>query len=94
MKLAYKYTIFFYIFHIILNVLMIMIIFGWTAFGGSNSMNWIQKGITYFFTFPGLNLGLNENHFFIYLLLNALFWSVVFYGALVMFQTLRFKNKM
>ena len=42
-----------------LDLASILIVFAWKSFGGSESMTFLQKAITFFFTFPS-NLILNN----------------------------------
>lgn len=84
-----KKALIFSIIYFVVNVMTILILFAWTSFGGRESMNLFQKIIGVFFSFPGLELGLNKNHFFIYLLVNTVFWSIMFYSVLLLIEKIR-----
>ncbi|MEM9859203.1 MAG: hypothetical protein AAF843_17720 [Bacteroidota bacterium] len=88
-----KRTLIFSIVYFVFNVLTILLLFAWTSFGGRESMNLFQKIITVFFSFPGLELGLNQSNFFLYLLVNTIFWSTVFYVVLVLIKKIRNQKK-
>ena len=71
-----KYGVIFFIAHILLNLFGSIIFYSWTAFGGRNSINIIQKMILFFFESPSKYLGLDS--LIIEVSINALFWSIVF----------------
>lgn len=76
MKLDYKHGIIFFIIYVIASFASAMLLYSWTAFGGANSINIIQKGILFFFDFPSRYLEMNAA--ILGVLTNALFWSLFF----------------
>lgn len=71
-----KKTVIFIIVYIILSILLAFVIFGWNAFGGSNSTNFVQKAITFFFTFPAYLKLFEKGGLFTTLFVNAFFFGV------------------
>lgn len=81
-----KKTLIFAVIYVVLSIVGIIFIFAWNSFGGSNSTNYFQKAVTFFFSFPANTLGLNQLHFVFQLLINATFWSLVFFIILYIKQ--------
>ena len=86
MKLVDKYGIIFFVAYTILNFVSTMVLYSWTAFGGRNSMNFFQKAIFFFFNFPSGYLKIES--MVLGILINALFWSVVFLICRLLFKSL------
>lgn len=78
MKNYFKIFAVFVLVHVISHLCMLLIIFSWTSWGGAKNMNWVQSAIVTFYSFPGLQLQLNQNYPILYLLINGSFWGVVF----------------
>ena len=84
-----KKVLIFGVVYLILNVLSVFLIFSWNAFGGSRSTNFLQKAITFFFSFPGSLDIFKQTHVIIALLINAIFWSAIFFAILFITNKLR-----
>lgn len=89
MKLNYKYGAIFLAIYLITSFISTMLLYSWTAFGGGNSMNIIQKIIFFFFKFPSLHIGLKS--MWLSFLLNGIFWSTIFIIIMYLYNTI--KNK-
>ena len=76
MRIKNYYTLFFFIFYLLVYFPIGLLLYAWTSFGGWNSMNLIQKSIYYFFNFPIKNSNIDCILFSI--LINAFFWSLIF----------------
>ncbi len=87
MKFIYKYTIGFFLIYIVISVLSIPLTFAWTAFGGWNSMNVVQKGVFYFLDFPSSYFQVYNVFFTV--LINAVFWSVIFFLIILTINKIR-----
>lgn len=85
-----KASLVFCTFYLILDLVGVLFVFSWTSFGGRNSMSWWQEIIEVLLTFPAANLVAEEKGLFVYFLLNAVFWTLVF--MLLRFLVLQMKN--
>ncbi len=85
-----KRTIIFGVVYLVLNLLTIFILISWNSFGGSNSTNLFQKAITFFFTFPGSIELFKECNAFILMMLNTVFWCLIFYVILLLWLKIRY----
>ena len=87
-----KKVLIFGIIYLLLFILMSFLIFSWNAFGGSHSTNFIQKVITFFFTFSSYLSILGITNICLFPLINTLFWTVIFYLCLLLFYKLKKKH--
>ncbi len=71
-----KRLIIFGLIYFTLDILSILTVFAWKSFGGSHQMNFFQKAITFFFTFPSDILLGKEGGLGLFLLINTVFWTV------------------
>ena len=72
-----------------LDLASILIVFAWKSFGGSESMTFLQKAITFFFTFPSNLILNNGGNIILFLLLNTLCWTLIFGAFLLGYTRLR-----
>jgi len=87
-----KKVLLFGIIYLVLFILMSFLIFSWNAFGGSQSTNFIEKLVTFFFSFPShLNI-LGIKTICMFPLINTLFWTGIFYLCLLLFYKLKKKH--
>jgi hypothetical protein len=89
MNKTLKKTLYFSIIYFILDILSVLLIFAWTSYGGRDSMNLLQKIVSVLFSFPGLELNLNDSSLILYLLVNTAFWTLIFYALLRILSGLR-----
>ena len=80
-----KKTLIFAGVYILLNLILVFVLFSWNSFGGSKSTNYLQKAITFMFTFPGSLLVFKSYNGILLLLINAIFWSFIFYLTMLIF---------
>lgn len=78
--------------YFILEFALIFILFGWSAFGGSKSMTFFQKIVTFLFTFPSNWLfDNNESLFLYYAIPNTIFWTLILLLLLILWEKLKKK---
>lgn len=90
MKSIYKYTLIFFVIYLLASFTSTMIFYSWTAFGGRNSMNIVQKIIFFFFNSPSDYF--NVDSMILAVVLNAIFWSLVFYIFIKLYEVIK-QNK-
>jgi hypothetical protein len=83
----------FAIIYFFLEVGTIFIIFGWNAFGGANSMNFFQKAVTFFFTFPSKVLFTNNSNILQYVIPNTISWTAIFSLGLILWRKIRYQGR-
>lgn len=79
-----KRTIYFFILYLVCNFSSTLLVYSWTSFGGRNSMNFMQKFIYVFFNYPSKYLNLEDIIFSN--LFNGIFWSLLFYFIIKLYQ--------
>ena len=90
MKLDYRYGIAFFVIYVIASFASAMLLYSWTAFGGGNSINFIQKAIIFFFDFPSKYVKIDS--IILGVLINALFWSIMFLGIIYFYKSVKFRK--
>jgi len=87
-----KPIIIFAVIYFILEFATIFLIFGWNAFGASDSKNGIQKIIEFFFSFPSKWLFKSSDSLLLYSIPNTIFWTLIFALLFFIWKKLKSKN--